>query len=133
MENHQSNTASHLCILETKASSRAVHGTLPSTSHSWYCSEGQRHIRSFAYGVNFRHVFLPGEVLESLACKTACYSSLLGRLARVICKGAQSLDGHVPIQSRDYMVHTHGKHDASSQWSVQTCFTKGVLVLSPVC
>ena len=62
-----------MCILETEASSRTVHDTLPSTSHSWYCSEGQRHISSFAYGVNFRHVFLPGEVLESMACKTACY------------------------------------------------------------
>ena len=100
MENHQSKTASHMCILETEASSRTVHGMLPSTSHSWYCSEGQRHISSFFYGVNFHPMFLPGQVLEK-ACKTAYNSSVVGRLARVICKGAPSFDRHVTLQSKD--------------------------------
>src|SRR6185369_1405253 len=49
---------------------------------------------------------------------------------RVICQGAQGLDGHVPLQSRHQMVHVHGKHDAPSQRSVQACFTKAVLVFS---
>jgi hypothetical protein len=40
---------------------------------------------------------------------------------------------YVSFQSRHPMVHVHWKHDASSQWSVQACSTKGVLVSPLLC
>ena len=57
VEDHQCKTASHMCIVETEASSCIVHCTLPRSSDPWYCSEGQRHLSSFAYGVYFRLKF----------------------------------------------------------------------------
>src|SRR6185436_9065429 len=82
-----------MCIVKAEASSCTVHCTLPCSSDPWYCSEGQRHLSSIAYGVYFLFNFLPGEVLQSVACKATCYSSVVGRLVRVICQGAQVLTG----------------------------------------